>query len=1220
MLVTNKQLGLGRSHSWDTLGGNEGQWERQCDSAYDQQARLAGRRNSLSYSEGGGWYEAPPGVRPPDLDLKRASYSHQDSSYGQVYTERLDPRGLRKSSVPDIGHYERVPMAHRGSIPHQDYYSHDPAMTPRPPEGFYRSDHQPPPPQPHQLSRSGSHFGIAPGARAVWEQGQPGRTGPQAPSSPLPQPPPPTAHELSRTYREPGTITVAKIMQDGQQRLPTRDPSPAHYGMDHPSPRYANEPPTLTGQSVYTDVDGRPLDSQQQVATCLVVDPATQGMVRQETALPYTIQQHQQLQHQQQLHQQQQQLQQQQLQQQQLQQQQLQQQQLQQQQLQQQQLQQQQLQQQQLQQQQQQLQQQQLQQQQLQQQPFQQQQLQHQPLQQQPLQQQQLQQEQLQPHLQQPLPPPPTIPVSDPNLALSSPLPAPPAPMQTAAVVAAVHAPVQTAPTPAPPPPASPVPAPPSVPPASIPQTPLPVDPKKTVDPEFLSLLRNEGLSESTISSLIQQGFDSSSLLTVMEENDVRTVAPNLGQARVLSRLVHNYKRPIEATPVPSRPQTPMRGRSNSFSHRSDMYQQQHHHHPSHLSQALVVDPQLMPPSTPGVMQTISPRMGEVVSRRPSSAPSQNLLEATGGYPGQPPRSPGPYTGALMPVQPRPMSAYSAGVTMPGMSMQGMQIMPQQMAGSMPALPGSTHSMSGMPQHMPVSLPALQQPPQQVPKAYSTNYTVPMELMKRDRSLLPLSPMHSPHPSPQLIRKGGGPSVDNAMIPVGAPVKGQSALTANQKLSRRTGPPVIVSTMASPDIRDGGIFQADNELCRGVMMRHGESWGATGVFGIRPQIMNGPMHPRPLVALLDGRDCTVEMPILKDLATVAFCDAQSTQEIHEKVLNEAVGAMMYHTITLTREDLEKFKALRIIIRIGSGYDNIDIKAAGELGIAVCNIPSAAVEETADSTLCHILNLYRRNTWLYQALREGTRVQSVEQIREVASGAARIRGETLGLIGFGRTGQAVAMRAKAFGFNVIFYDPYLQDGLERSLGVQRVYTLQDLLYQSDCVSLHCNLNEHNHHLINDFTIKQMRQGAFLVNTARGGLVDEKALAQALKEGRIRGAAMDVHESEPFSFSQGALKDAPNLICTPHTAWYSEQASLEMREAAATEIRRAITGRIPDSLRNCVNKEFFMTTAPWGMMEQQQPQVHPEINGAAYSRVNQTMVQAIATGGMQDKLYT
>ncbi|PWA25740.1 hypothetical protein CCH79_00001766 [Gambusia affinis] len=571
-LKEGRDLGevVGMGFNWDTLGGNEGQWERQCDSVYDQQARVAGRRSSPSYGEGGGWYEAPPGVGPPDLDLKRASYPYQDSSYGQVYTDRHDTRGFRKSSVPDINHYERVPMAHRGSIPHQDYYSHDPTMTPRPPEGIYRPEHQPPPPHPHQLSRSGSHFGIAPGARTVWDQTQPGRSGPQAPSSPLPPQPPPTAHELSRTYREPGAITIAKVMQDGQQRLPSRDLPPGHYGMDHPTPRYASEPPPLTGPSVYTDVDGRPLDSQQQVATCLVVDPATQ---------------------------------------------------------------------------------------------------------------------------------------------------------------------------------ASPLPAPPSMPPvSSVPQTPVPVDPKKTVDPEFLSLLRNEGLSESTISSLIQQGFDSSSLLVVMEENDVRTVAPNLGQARVLSRLVHNYKRPIEATPVPSRPQTPMRGRSNSFSHRSDIYQQQHHHHPPHLSQALAVDPQLMPPPTPGIMQTISPRIGEVVSRRPSSAPSQNLMEVTGGYPGQPPRSPGPYTGALMPVQSRPMSAYSAGVTMPGVPMQ-----------------------------------------------------VPMELMKRDRNLLPLSPMHSPHPSPQLIRKGGGSAADNAMVAVGAPVQGQSALTANQKLSRRTGPPVIVSTMASPD-------------------------------------------------------------------------------------------------------------------------------------------------------------------------------------------------------------------------------------------------------------------------------------------------------------------------------------------------------------------------------------------------------------------------------------
>lgn len=94
---------------------------------------------------------------------------------------------------------------------------------------------------------------------------------------------------------------------------------------------------------------------------------------------------------------------------------------------------------------------------------------------------------------------------------------------------------------------------------------------------------------------------------------------------------------------------------------------------------------------------------------------------------------------------------------------------------------------------------------------------------------------------------------------------------------------------------------------------------------IRGPIPNGPAHSRPLVALLDGRDCSVEMPILKDVATVAFCDAQSTSEIHEKVLNEAVGALMWHTISLTKEDLEKFKQLRIVVRIGSGVDNIDYK-------------------------------------------------------------------------------------------------------------------------------------------------------------------------------------------------------------------------------------------------------------------------------------------------------
>jgi len=347
---------------------------------------------------------------------------------------------------------------------------------------------------------------------------------------------------------------------------------------------------------------------------------------------------------------------------------------------------------------------------------------------------------------------------------------------------------------------------------------------------------------------------------------------------------------------------------------------------------------------------------------------------------------------------------------------------------------------------------------------------------------------------------------------------------------------------------------------------------------IRGPIPNGPPHSRPLVALLDGRDCSVEMPILKDVATVAFCDAQSTSEIHEKVLNEAVGALMWHTISLTKEDLEKFKQLRIVVRIGSGVDNIDYKAAGELGIAVCNVPGYGVEEVADSTMCLVLNLYRRTFWLANMVKEGKKITGPEQLKDAASGCARIRGDTLGIVGLGRIGQAVALRAKAFGFIVIFYDPYIPDGVEKSFGLERVYTLQDLLYKSDCVSLHCTLNEHNHHLINEYTIKQMRPGAFLVNTARGSLIDEAALAAALKDNRIRAAAVDVHESEPHNLmsSNSPLRDAPNLIVTPHAAFYSDASAVELREMAATEIRRAILNRIPDGLRNCVNKEYFSSS--------------------------------------------
>jgi len=334
---------------------------------------------------------------------------------------------------------------------------------------------------------------------------------------------------------------------------------------------------------------------------------------------------------------------------------------------------------------------------------------------------------------------------------------------------------------------------------------------------------------------------------------------------------------------------------------------------------------------------------------------------------------------------------------------------------------------------------------------------------------------------------------------------------------------------------------------------------------------------RPLVALLDGRDCSLEMPILKDVATVAFCDAQSTQEIHEKVLNEAVGALLYHGIELKRDELRKFKALKIIVRIGSGYDNVDLKAAAEMGIAVSNVPFACVEEVADTTMSLILNLYRRTTWLHNSVKNGMRTSSAESVRELATGATRIRGQTLGIVGLGRVGTAVARRAQIFGFKIVFYDPNLLDGIGRALGCQQVNNLAELLRISDCVSLHCSANEANIEMMNENMFKQMKRGSFFVNTARGSLVNEQALANALKDGKLKGAALDVQRNEPFTPHASPLRDSPNLIITPHSAWVSDKSAVEMREEAAQEIRRAITGKFnPWNLKYMLNKRQFLVS--------------------------------------------
>ncbi|CEF59509.1 C-terminal-binding protein [Strongyloides ratti] len=334
---------------------------------------------------------------------------------------------------------------------------------------------------------------------------------------------------------------------------------------------------------------------------------------------------------------------------------------------------------------------------------------------------------------------------------------------------------------------------------------------------------------------------------------------------------------------------------------------------------------------------------------------------------------------------------------------------------------------------------------------------------------------------------------------------------------------------------------------------------------------------RPLVALLDGRDCSVEMPILKEVATVAFCDAQTISEVHAKVFNEAVAALIWQNMKLGREELEKFKSLKIIVRIGTVSSNIDVNAATELGIAVCSIGQDCIEEIADSTLSMILNLYRRTYFVAKYAHETSRAITMEQLKSACEGATKINGSTLGLVGLGRVAIAVVQRAKAFGFKIKYYDPIVPPGLDKALGIKKADTLEELFKTSDCISLHCPYNENTRYLINENTLKIMKKGVFIVNTSSGSLIHERSLAEALARGDVKAAALDCHEIEPFDSSTNILSKLPNVINTPNTCWYSSESCKELRIAAANEIKLAIIGRFPGDLENCINKnELLLNT--------------------------------------------
>lgn len=323
------------------------------------------------------------------------------------------------------------------------------------------------------------------------------------------------------------------------------------------------------------------------------------------------------------------------------------------------------------------------------------------------------------------------------------------------------------------------------------------------------------------------------------------------------------------------------------------------------------------------------------------------------------------------------------------------------------------------------------------------------------------------------------------------------------------------------------------------------------------------MPNRFQVVVTDFLDETsVEEPVLGDIATLHTESAWDEESLSDRI-ESADALIVYHDVPrLSERTFARTARCRGVVRAGVGYNNVDLHATGSRGILVCNVPDYGSEEVADHTIMLLLAVARRLRFCDQGIREG------RWDWRTAIPAPRLRGKTIGIIGCGRIGSATALRAKALGLDVVFFDPLLPPGADKALGIRRADTLEDLLAQSLIVSLHCYLDPSTHHLIDARALSLMPRGSILLNTARGPVVDQEALVGALDSGHLYGAGLDVFEREPFD--EERLRVHPNVLLTPHSAFYSVEGFVELRRKAAEEVRRILTGTPPRCL---VNRPFL-----------------------------------------------
>jgi D-3-phosphoglycerate dehydrogenase len=292
-----------------------------------------------------------------------------------------------------------------------------------------------------------------------------------------------------------------------------------------------------------------------------------------------------------------------------------------------------------------------------------------------------------------------------------------------------------------------------------------------------------------------------------------------------------------------------------------------------------------------------------------------------------------------------------------------------------------------------------------------------------------------------------------------------------------------------------------------------------------------------------------------------------------------IGVVSLHPFN--RRVLKALSKCRIVAGMGIGFNTTDLDAASEYGIAVTNVPDYCLDEVSGLAMALMLALGHKIPQLDKAVRERRINLTMDRqaVTEIAHPIFRMRDQILGIIGFGKIGTTTALKAKGLGMRVVAYDPYVLGPVMESHGVKPV-DLETLLTESDFISLHTPLTAETTNMIGYWEFKKMKQTCYFINTARGGCVDQDGLVQALQEGVIAGAGIDVTVDEPISPGNPLLK-IQNVILTGHAAWYSTASEVEVQYKPMTQVVSALKGEWPLYAVNPEVKKNWMNR--WGRKE-------------------------------------